>query len=67
MSYAMEGQQDGKGKDIMFATKDPGTIKFLDAKMDSGEKAQIDYRVVVNKTDKGEFTNYNIVAVSPVK
>ena len=67
VSYAMEGQQDGKGKDIMFATKDPGTIKFLDAKMDSGEKAQIDYRVVVNKTDKGEFTNYNIVAVSPVK
>jgi len=67
VSYAVEGYQTPQGKDMMFATKDPAIIKALDEKMDSGEKVKLDYRVVVNKTDRGDFTNYNIVAVAPAK
>lgn len=63
VSYAVEGYQTPQGKDMMFATKDPAIIKALDEKMDSGEKVQIDYKTVIN----GDYTNYNIVAISPAK
>jgi recombinational DNA repair protein RecT len=58
VKYAIEGQQDGKGKDMMFSTKDEGIISDLNSALEAKKKVKLEYRVAVN----GEYTNYDIVS-----
>lgn len=58
--FAVEGQQDKDGKDIMFATKDTAIIDEMLGYIQTGEHVNVQYTETVN----GRYTNHNIIGVS---